>query len=61
MKFYMHDFLFQIPILHNQMLLRYGNYQAECSDDEEDEEIREYASLVGAKSAYSLLLWRSWT
>ncbi|XP_050695259.1 arginyl-tRNA--protein transferase 1-like isoform X1 [Eriocheir sinensis] len=49
----------KILILHNQMLIRYGNYQADCADDDEDEEINEYASLVGAKSAYSLLLCRS--
>ncbi|XP_045127347.1 arginyl-tRNA--protein transferase 1-like isoform X4 [Portunus trituberculatus] len=52
----------KILVLHNRNLVRYGDYQshfADEDDDEEEEEIREYASLVGAKSAYTLFLCRS--
>ncbi|KAG7174311.1 arginyl-tRNA--protein transferase 1-like isoform X3 [Homarus americanus] len=44
----------KIPVLHEDKLLRYGMYP---SDDED--EIKEYATLVGEKCAYSIMLYRS--
>ncbi|KAK8391330.1 hypothetical protein O3P69_017143 [Scylla paramamosain] len=49
----------KILVLHNRNLVRYGDYQSHFADDDEEEEVKEYASLVGAKSAYTLFLCRS--
>lgn len=51
--------LSKIPILHEQELIRYGMYHALNPDVDDEEEIKEYAVLVGMKSAYSMFLYRS--
>lgn len=48
-----------MPILHEQELIRYGMYCALNPDVDDEEEVREYAVLVGVKNAYSMFLYRS--
>ncbi|XP_042885737.1 arginyl-tRNA--protein transferase 1-like isoform X2 [Penaeus japonicus] len=48
----------QILVLHDRELMRYSTFQL-LSQDTEEEEVREYGTLVGAKSAYSMVLYRS--
>lgn len=49
----------QIRVLYEQDLMRYGRYHALNPGADDEEEVREYATLVGAKCAYSLFLYRS--
>ncbi|XP_063589964.1 arginyl-tRNA--protein transferase 1-like isoform X1 [Penaeus indicus] len=48
----------QILVLHERELMKYSTFQLLNQDTEDEEEVREYASLVGAKSAYSMVLYR---
>ncbi|XP_069950223.1 arginyl-tRNA--protein transferase 1 isoform X6 [Cherax quadricarinatus] len=49
----------KIRVLYRQDLMRYGRYHALNPGADDEEEVREYATLVGAKCAYSLFLYRS--
>ncbi|XP_047497509.1 arginyl-tRNA--protein transferase 1-like isoform X2 [Penaeus chinensis] len=48
----------QILVLHERELMKYSTFQLLNHDTEDEEEVREYATLVGAKSAYSMVLYR---
>ncbi|KAK4318567.1 hypothetical protein Pmani_010441 [Petrolisthes manimaculis] len=49
----------KIPVLHDQSLIPYSTYEELFPEDENEDEVKEYATLVGAKCAYSMFLCRS--
>ncbi|XP_045582092.1 arginyl-tRNA--protein transferase 1 isoform X2 [Procambarus clarkii] len=49
----------EIQVLYEQEPMRYGRYRILNADGADDDEVREYGTLVGAKCANSIYLYRS--